>query len=653
MPHPKRRLDVTARGTAPRRNGSSAGPASIRLERKPRTLTAAPARLRSQLEVVLWLVIAAVAAGLRLLNVDANPLQPAESALAMDSWRILHRQGLELGPSPLLVYLNTMLFLVLGATDAVARAAPAVIGTLVALSPVMLRQRLGREGALIAAAILATSPTLVFASRSVDPTMVSLGTGLGVVILGERYARQRRPIYLYVAAVLSALLLMSGPLAFDIAVILVGFAVVFGGDGLAGSSSRTVDDITRDGQRGRPDRDGALLVNSARSGGSLGEPGADRGFASGLRIDVLSGPVAWRAIGGFALTVGLIGTGFATNPEGLGDAIARPLAFWAQTFSGISARAVWTYPALLLGYEPVSVVFGVVGVVQAFRERRALRGFLAWWACTGLLLLVLSDGSQPLWSGLVVLPLALLAGPMIARLIPRFSAAEQARRLAIFAVVVCPLIVTTLIAFGHVSLPDPVIPREVALAPPLAILAFVAAYAFAYDGRAALDASLVIAAGCLLAFNIHAAMLLNPGGALNPAELFLGTATSPDVRRMVADVATVTDELRIAQQIEGRNVTGDIEVLAPYAEPLAWYLRGQENVRVVTQISDSPAIAIVGSNDKAPRGAYAGEHFQVSTSAPPPDLSPASLWRWWMYREAAGKTGTYVTVFVKTQLAQR
>ncbi|MGH2461964.1 MAG: hypothetical protein ACRDIY_24170, partial [Chloroflexota bacterium] len=286
-----------------------------------------------------------------------------------------------------------------------------------------------------------------------------------------------------------------------------------------------------------------------------------------------------------------------------------------------------------------------------FHERRPFGIFLGWWATIGFLLLVLSDG-DPIWNALVVVPLGLLTGVAVDWLPAMLVVRDQRRRLAIFAAVVCPLVATTLIACGYVTLPDPIVPWEVALAPPLALIAFAVSFGFGYDWGSARRATGVVALFCLVAFNIHAATLLNPGGALDPDGLFVGSATSPDVSHLTSDLATVLDELNIAQQIEGRNVSQSVEIAGPFADPLRWYLRNDADVRVVDQASDSPAIAILGSAAKAPRGSYAGETFQFSVSVPPPLVSPGTAWRWWMYHEAGRRAETYVKVYVKTQLAQ-
>src|SRR5207245_5621666 len=115
---------------------------------------------RHRLETAASIAVAVIVVMLRAVNLDANPLEPDEGALALASWNVLHRIAIQLEPSPLLIYANVALFLAVGATDAVARAVPMLAGTFVALCPFLLRQQLGRGGALAAAAILATAPTL-------------------------------------------------------------------------------------------------------------------------------------------------------------------------------------------------------------------------------------------------------------------------------------------------------------------------------------------------------------------------------------------------------------------------------------------------------------------------------------------------------------
>ena len=122
---------------------------------------------------------------------------------------------------------------------------------------------------------------------------------------------------------------------------------------------------------------------------------------------------------------------------------------------------------------------------------------------------------------------------------------------------------------------------------------------------------------------------------------------------MTRQVSTVLKELRIARQLEGKPVIETVSIVSTYANPLEWYLRDFPQTRVVSGIGDSPAIAIVGTQAKAPSGPYVGETFQLFTSSARPTLSPIELGRWWLYRQTTSAGDNYVKVFVKTQLGRR
>ncbi|MGH2461787.1 MAG: glycosyltransferase family 39 protein, partial [Chloroflexota bacterium] len=284
-------------------------------------------------EVVAWVVVAAVALGIRLINLDGAPLQPGESVLALDSWQILHHAGIQIASAPLLIYLNTLLFLILGSSDAVARALPCLVGVAVALSPILVRHHLGRTGALVAATVLATSPTLIFASRTVDPTIVTIGLGLGLVLAAERYSRRRRQAYLIAGAVLVGLLLVSGPLAYDLVIILVSFVAVYGSEDLRSAWVSA---------RAEP---GALEGNAEWANDVAAEEAGARSSPSLSRIFIL-----------LAATVVLVGTALGTNLEGMGLSLSAPLGAWAAALSGIDSHRAWLFPALLVGYEPAALL---------------------------------------------------------------------------------------------------------------------------------------------------------------------------------------------------------------------------------------------------------------------------------------------------------
>jgi uncharacterized protein (TIGR03663 family) len=582
--------------------------------------------LSSRVEVIVWIAIAAIALGSRALNLDAAPLQPDESVQALSSWAIVQQTGLTLGASPLLVYANALIFLVAGATDATARVLPMISGFLVALSPLVFRSKLGRVGAAVAGIALATSPMLVLTSRSVDSVALSLALGVGLVEAIYRYRGSRRDGYLYAAILLAIGLLVSGPVGPQLALILGAYAL----------TERTRTATTR------PSLDLETTEDLPRDSTRLRLEALGIGASTATRLAVLA-----------AVAYAVVATGFGTNPSGLGDALAGPIGGWLAGIGQSGPRGLTLAAILLLAYEPLTALFGVGGFVLAVRRGRRFDQFLAWWAAGGVLLFALDGGNHPNWISIAIVPLAMLAGKAVAAFAPALLARHVWRPLAVFAILGLSFIYTTFIALGNVTLPEPNVPTSVLAAPVLALALLVATFAWRFGWPLAGFAS--SAAGFLLCLvlSIHAMMLLNPGGSLNAAEAPVGVATSPDVRTLAEQVSTVLSELHIARQLEGLPVSESVEVAEPYDRPLAWYLRQWRQTQVVSSVDDAPAVAIESAQAKAPRGAYAAQTFQISTDAPLPGLNPAEIARWWLYREAPSDTGTYVKVFVKTQLARR
>ena len=110
---------------------------------------------------------------------------------------------------------------------------------------------------------------------------------------------------------------------------------------------------------------------------------------------------------------------------------------------------------------------------------------------------------------------------------------------------------------------------------------------------------------------------------------------------------------RFNKLVSGESAAEKVEILAPYAAPLAWYLRQASDVQVVNVVDGTPAVAIESEKDKAPRGEYAGQLFQFSSTAPTPHPDVREVWRWLIYRQPAGRTDTFVKVYVQTQLGKK
>src|SRR3990170_3670262 len=113
-------------------------------------------------ERALWGGVLLLAATLRFWDLGGLPLQVGEAARALTSWRMVQGQGAGAVEGPLLIYGNALIFLIFGASDASARVLPALAGTVMIGLPSLLREQIGRRGALLAALLLAISPTVLY-----------------------------------------------------------------------------------------------------------------------------------------------------------------------------------------------------------------------------------------------------------------------------------------------------------------------------------------------------------------------------------------------------------------------------------------------------------------------------------------------------------
>ncbi len=340
------------------------------------------------LEIALWGLLLALALGLRLLRLDAAPLNAAEARGALAAWRFADGQGAPLGGdySPALFSGQWFAFLMLGASDQVARLWPALAGAGLVLAPALLRKQLGRWGALIAGFLLALSPTALTLSRTATgDVLAALGALLcaaGLWRWVDRPQHDKTPA-MYLLPLGLALVLASSPLAYS-ALFSLGIALL-------------------------------LLLTETKT-----------------RARLLSSWMAFRAtpdlaryaLGVLAGGLALISTAFAWNMGGLGAA-AHLLTEWLQGFVHWPDSPSLLYPLLILFvYEPLILLTGLVGMFLAAQRasrpqdpEHATARFMALWSIAALALALIRPGHGPGDTLLVLVPLACLGGLALDELI--------------------------------------------------------------------------------------------------------------------------------------------------------------------------------------------------------------------------------------------
>ena len=153
---------------------------------------------RSLLFYGLALAITTSAALLRFVAIENRPMHADEAILAdqlgtlIETGSYRYSSAEHHGPALLyLTYLPARLAGIRshsGLSEQILRSVPAIAGTAVVVMALLLGTGLGRRAALIAAALTAVSPAMVFYSRYYIPEMLLVSAFFAAIVCGWRYA---------------------------------------------------------------------------------------------------------------------------------------------------------------------------------------------------------------------------------------------------------------------------------------------------------------------------------------------------------------------------------------------------------------------------------------------------------------------------------
>ncbi len=212
---------------------------------------ARPARTISTRLQIDWLVVAfaaliIVAAGMRFWDLGSRAFHHDESLHAWTAWKLFQGERYEHEPwlhGPFQFFGTALSFLLFGVSDQTARILPAVFGSALVALPFFIRRRLGTAGALLAAAAIAFSPTLLYFSRFARNDIYIAFFTLGLVVALWRYIDDQKPRYLYMAGLLLGLAFATKESIFINAAVLIAFLNVW----LAVHFWRQIDNHNRPG----------------------------------------------------------------------------------------------------------------------------------------------------------------------------------------------------------------------------------------------------------------------------------------------------------------------------------------------------------------------------------------------------------------------
>jgi hypothetical protein len=291
------------------------------------------------------------------------------------------------------------------------------------------------------------------------------------------------------------------------------------------------------------------------------------------------------------------------------------------------------YVALLPLYDPLILVFGLVGLVVAWRERHLLGLFLGYWALAALILTSLMTERGTDDALLVILPLALLAGRFLGQRLPGWITEASWEQEGFFVALVCGLTIYAGLQLSFFSLTGKGAYLQVIGVVGVLIACLFASIAY-WLGRGAACRGMGLWLLLLLGpVTLSAAIGLNFVHLDDPHELVLAGPISLDIYTLLDDVARLSAQ----RTIDERAV--DITVHRGMASPMAWYLRDYANLKIVeslgSTVSSTAVVAHLMTESPTLGGAYGGQDYVFRSWWDPATLRGSDWGQWLLYRQAS------------------
>jgi uncharacterized protein (TIGR03663 family) len=586
------------------------------------------------LETLLYGVVLIVGLALRLWNLGEYPLSDAEATQSLSALHLYRGDPVAaVSYSPLLVSLNSLIFLLFHESEATARLAVVLLGGVLILLPATLRRQLGATGCLLASALLALSPAAIFLSRTLNSEIVVVVGALMVVSGFFNWAEDGRKRWLYLLAAGIAVLLTGGPMAYSILVIFALMVTfrrkLFRALWSQGLGYSQTAPASAPGE-GEPE------LEDDKSGQETG-PGK-----------VPINPDLKHAGIFLLVAIILLATVATFNLSGFG-VMTNLFMDWLGRFS-IQARtnAGFNSVFLLTLYEPLILVTGLIGLALTFLQRSLIRLVFAGWF-VGVLILDLVMAGRP--NGSVILslvPLTFLAAFALAELFHTLH--ERATWSNEGVILISGLVIAI---FGYLGLTG-WLARDCAendrfcqLAWLQAVAAFVlflviiAFFWYALGGagptlRGAAITGVVLA----LMATISIGWRLNYGPLMNLA--YQPLAGLPASTELIALTNTLSSESSVRA---GDKSLLDITVVGLSRPLLEWQLRDYSRVSHASSLTGTPvATAIItatpaeGDDTNFSLGEdYVGQDFAINAVWSPVGLEARDLMNWLIYRESDGR----------------
>jgi hypothetical protein len=518
---------------------------------------------RLTLEDLLFALAFILALSLRLFHLGTLPLSDGEATWALQAFGVAQGSHPLIGAQPGYVMLTAFSFFVFSASNFAARFWPALMGSLLVITPFFFRDRLGSFAALILSFALAIEPGLVAISRTAGSSMIAVSA---MMLTWAMWRAGRREW----AGVFAGLALLAGPALWSGLIGLGVTRLIFEGFGRIWPT------------------------------GKDGKASTTRGSDSIQSIWEMVAPSLWFGLGTFVV----VGSLFFLSPNGLSAALlAIPRYFrgWVTPSNVPALRLLQT----LAIYQPMAVIFGLIALVRGLLRREVLSLRLGCWFVVTLLLALAYPERGPADLAWPLIPLWVLAAIEMAR---HFDKGEtdvwEILGMFVLTVAILVFVGMDMTSMGRNNDPQMVSQRLIQLAGALGLLA--ASIVLVALGWSASVARLGSVCGAMLALGVYTFAMMWSAAGLRPERTFELWSGDPVVMQSDILLQTMNDLSDYDQGVIGSLPVAITGVDSP---ALRWLLRSWKISDGIDSADQTPLVIAADDPNATFSASYRGQDF--------------------------------------------
>lgn len=563
-------------------------------------------------EVLAYAGMAVIAAIMRFWDLGARAMHHDESLHVLYSWYLYAGRGYQHDPmmhGPFQFHANTLIYFLFGDTDFTARILYAAFGTALVLLPFLLRGFIGKTGALVTAALLVISPTMLYYSRFARNDIIMAVWNLTMAYAAWKYLETKHSRYLILGAAMLSVGFATKETQYITVAVMGSFFTAYALWELASRGKfPSLEEL-----RGMPIV-GVLIMLGSLSLPQLSAFARLTPFITADPTQIVLGPwITTRGIlseflvaGALFAVTALVGlwwnrtiwpvytavfyaiyvllyTTFFTNLPGLGSGVWGSLSYWLDQQGVMRGNQPWYYYLLLLPlYEFLPIMLAAGGLLWYLVRRQTLSPFAAfvlYWFVAGTAGYSKAGEKMPWLAVHMALPLIVFAGISAEKLLGNVSwkSLRNGRAFMTGALLLLGAVVFAS-ALGAAISPTRL---ETALPARALFLALIGALLVAGAiqagrglGRTQIVAitatSVILLMGVLTARAALTAAYKNGDTA---SEMLIYTQSTPDITRLMKQI----DDISL-RTTGGTDLRVSVDSTSGFTWPWAWYLRHYKNV---------------------------------------------------------------------------